>query len=124
MHPKVNWTQYVRENLPALGLRPEREADIVAELVAEFEQAHQEALRAGLDANEATLRAKAHVREWHALAQELRAANQPATPEPPPGSPFSGIWQDIRYAWRSLRLNPAFAAIAVITLAFGIGGNT
>ena len=35
-----------------------------------------------------------------------------------------GIWNDLRYSARALRREPAFAVVAILTVALGIGANT
>jgi predicted permease len=40
------------------------------------------------------------------------------------GTLLENLWQDLRYGCRTLARNPGFTAVAVLSLALGIGGNS
>src|SRR5512133_3712151 len=113
-----DWRAHVRRNLPGVGARPERESEIVVELALQMEQAYTEAITAGATEEEAQRRAEAQFADWKGLAREIESA------EAPRARWWSGAGQDFRHAGRHLRRNPLFAAVAIVTLAFGIGANT
>jgi predicted permease len=59
-----------------------------------------------------------------ALSLRARARSVRPTGGPAPGGNMSGLFQDVRYAFRSLRRTPALTLTLILTLGLGIGGTT
>jgi predicted permease len=126
----ADWRQVVRTRLADLRLSVSAEAELTEELAQHLEDLHRDLQGGGATYEDAYNETLSELDDICALRTGIDRNHLMATHDAVPVGDATSrtvvddLRRDLRYAGRTLRTNPLFVLVVIVTLGLGIGANT